>query len=96
MIIAEVLFPQSKPMSLEAATAIFQSTAPRYKGRPGLLQKHYMRGQDGLLAGAIYLWESREAADATYTDEWRAMVTEKYGAPPQIRFFDAPVSVDNT
>ena len=96
MIIAQVLFPQSEPMALETATGIFQSTAKRYEGRAGLLRKHYMRAEDGMFAGAIYLWESREAAEATYTDEWRAMVTEKYGAPAQIRFFDAPVTVDNT
>jgi hypothetical protein len=31
----------------------------------------------------------------TYTHEWKAMVTEKYGSAPDIFYAEAPVSVDN-
>jgi hypothetical protein len=43
MIIAQVRFPRSEPISLEDVTAIFESTAPKYKGRQGLQKKIYTR-----------------------------------------------------
>ena len=96
MIIAQVRFPRSEPISLEEVTAIFESTAPKYKGRQGLHKKMYTRSEDGLIVGALYFWESRADAEATYTQAWREMVTSKYGTEPEITFFDAPVIVDNT
>lgn len=96
MIIAQVRFPRSEPISLEEVTAIFESTAPKYKGRQGLHKKMYTRSEDGLIVGALYFWDSRADAEATYTQAWREMVTSKYGTEPEITFFDAPVIVDNT
>lgn len=95
MIIAQVRFPRSEPISLEDVTEIFKSTAPKYKGRQGLQKKMYTRSEDGLTVGALYFWDSRADAEATYTDAWKAMVTEKYGTALEITFFDAPVVVDN-
>ena len=95
MIIAQVQFPRSEPISLEDVTAIFESTAPKYKGRQGLQKKIYTRSEDGLIVGALYFWDSRADAEATYTPPWREMVTSKYGTEPEITFFDAPVVVDN-
>ena len=46
-------------------------------------------------AGGIYVWESRDDADRVYTQEWRRMVTEKYGSPPTIEYLHSPVMVDN-
>jgi hypothetical protein len=95
MIIAQVRFPRTEPISLEDVTAIFESTAPKYKGRQGLQKKIYTRSEDGLIVGALYFWDSRADAEATYTPEWREMVASKYGTEPEITFFDAPVVVDN-
>ncbi len=96
MIITQVIFTLDDPISLEAATAIFESTAPKYKSRAGLERKYYIRSENGLNVGGLYFWTSRADADATYSDDWKKMVTEKYGATPVISYFDAPVSVDNT
>jgi hypothetical protein len=96
MIIAQVRFPRTEPISLQEVTAIFESTAPKYKGRAGLQKKMYTRSEDGMIVGALYFWDSPADAGATYTPAWREMVTSKYGTEPQITFFDAPVIVDNT
>ena len=96
MIITQVIFQLKEPISLEAATAIFESTAPKYKGRAGLERKYYIRSEDGMNVGGLYFWTSRADADTTYTEDWKRMVTEKYGALPVMSYFDAPVSVDNT
>ena len=62
---------------------------------PGLRRKHYFLSEQGDRAGGIYFWDSRAAAEACYSDAWKEMVTAKYGAPPEIRFYEVPVSVDN-
>src|ERR1700704_1742765 len=77
------------------AKTIFLSTAPSYRGLPGLLRKHYLLSEDGLTAGAVYVWESRAAAEKLYTNEWRDFVTAKYGSKPSVLFFDNLVTIDN-
>ena len=95
MIVSIVTFKLPKPWSVAEAATVFKSTAPKYLGKPGLVRKHYYVTEAGDRAGGIYLWESRAAAEACYTSEWKAMVTEKYGAPPDIAYAEVPVSVDN-
>lgn len=95
MIVTFVTFHLSEPTTLAVITATFRATAPKYQGMPGLLRKNYWVSEDGARAGGIYVWESREAADAIYTDDWKAFVTGKYGAPPEIEYLHSPVMVDN-
>ena len=56
------------------------STAPKYLNRPGLIRKHYYVSESGDRAGGIYLWRSKADAEACYTADWTAMVTDKYGS----------------
>jgi hypothetical protein len=95
MIVAIVTFKLPGTWSVAQAAAVFESTAPKYLGKAGLRRKHYYVTESGDRAGGIYLWESKAAAEACYTPEWRAMVTEKYGAAPEILYAAVPVSVDN-
>ena len=94
MITAIVRFKVPADVTLEKVTALFQDSTPKYVDQAGLTRKYYLYSEDGI-AGGVYLWESRAAADALYTDEWKAMITERYGAPPDIQFFETPVIVDN-
>ena len=95
MIISIVTFVLPRRWTVEEAASVFQSTAPKYLGKPGLIRKHYYVSDSGDRAGAIYLWKSKLDAEACYTDEWKAFVTEKYGVPPDILYVQVPVSVDN-
>lgn len=95
MIVSIVTFTLPKPWTKEEATAVFRSTAPKYLGKSGLIRKHYYVSESGDRAGGIYFWASKADAEACYTAEWRAMVTAKYGCPPDIRYSDVPVTVDN-
>jgi hypothetical protein len=95
MIVSIVTFRLPKRWSVEEAAAVFKSTAPKYLGKPGLIRKHYYVTESGDRAGGIYYWESKADAEACYTPEWKAMVTGKYGAPPEIVYAAVPVSVDN-
>ena len=46
------------------------------------------------VGGGVYLWESREAAEAAYSDEWKAYMTEKYNHSPKLVFYEAPITMD--
>ena len=59
MITAIVQFALPAPVSLQEATRMFESTAPKYQNLPGLIRKYYLRSEDGRTAGGVYLWESR-------------------------------------
>ena len=94
MITAIVRFTLPQGTSLDAAKAMFEKSAPNYKGAPGLVRKYYLFGEDRT-GGGVYLWESREAADRMYSDAWKKMIAERYGNSPQITYYETPVIVDN-
>lgn len=95
MITAIVEFQLPQPITVAQAKAIFLGTAPKYRGMAGLLRKYYFLSPDGTRAGGIYLWQTRAAAEAVYTEEWRRFVRGKYGTDPVLRFLETPVVVDN-
>ena len=88
-------FRLPKPVTREEARRIFLSTAPTYRGVPGLVRKCYIVSEDGSQVGGLYLWTSRRAAEAMYNDSWRAYVRDKYGTEPSVTYFESPVVVDN-
>jgi hypothetical protein len=94
MITAIVRFKLPQSTSLETAKAMFEKTAPNYRNAPGLVRKYYLFGEDRT-AGGVYLWESREAAERMYSEAWRKLIAERYGAAPEISYYETPVIVDN-
>ncbi|MBI3435952.1 MAG: YdhR family protein [Proteobacteria bacterium] len=95
MMTAVVQFALPKPISLAEASRRFASSAPKYRGLPGLIRKYYVLSDDGTVAGGIYLWESRAAGERVYSGEWRERVNALYAAAPTITWFSSPVIVDN-
>ncbi len=98
MIVTIVRFPASargtNPTTVEEARELFGTSASTYLDTPGLLWKAYLRSEDGTKLGGVYWWRDRSSAEAKYNDGWILGVTKKYGAPPVIEWFDAPVVVD--
>jgi hypothetical protein len=86
------------PATLDAAKAaeLFRGSAPKYQGLAGLVRKYYLFDAESRTGGGCYLWESREAAERVHNAEWRQMIADRYGAPPEISFFETPVVVDNS
>ncbi len=66
MILAVVKIPISKEMDLDEYTAHADDVAPDFEGLPGLIRKNFLYSADEGVAGGIYCWESREAAEACY------------------------------
>jgi hypothetical protein len=71
------------------------ATAYTYQGIAGLIRKYYGIAPDGGSLVGIYLWASKAAADAFYTVEWFAMVTQRWGVPPQRQEWETPMVVES-
>ena len=50
-------------------------------------------GESG--TGGVYLWDSRESAEAWFTEARIAVLTERFGARPRLTWYDTHVTVDN-
>ncbi len=96
MITAVINFPLPDGTTLEKARDLFSATAPRYQAIEGLVRKYYLFDPETGVGGGFYLFEDRAAAEATFSAEWRAFITDRYGADPDVRFFETPVVVDNS
>lgn len=92
MFIAIVQIPVSK-RSKEDAIAAGRKSAPTFVGVKGLIRKHYLNGEAG--GGGVYLWESREAAEAWYNDDWWVRMEKGFGVRPKLTYYDSDVVVDN-
>ena len=74
---------------------IAKRSAPMFRqlGERGLVSKDYVRGEGG--AGGVYVWESRAAAEAWFTEAKLEEYTKIFGARPTLPWYDAHLTVDN-
>ena len=74
---------------------IARRSAPMFRqlGERGLISKDYVRGEGG--AGGVYVWESRAAAEAWFTEAKLEEYTKIFGARPTLTWYDAHLTVDN-
>ncbi|AYN26039.1 MULTISPECIES: hypothetical protein [Buttiauxella] len=95
MITVIVTMKLNKAITREEGKKIFLSTAPRYKTIEGLVRKYYILSEDGISSGGVYLWTTKAAAEAWYTDSWHEFIKETYNTTPSITYWESPVIVDN-
>ena len=95
MITAIVIFRLPADIDANKAAELFKGSAPKYRGMKGLVRKYYLFDADKRIGGGVYLWKTRADAEAVYTPAWQAYIAERYGAPPDIRYFETAVIVDN-
>ena len=91
-VITVVTYGLPKDTDRKTAVQMFRDSIPRYMATDGLLRKNVLYREG--LGGGVYLWESREAADRAYSTEWKTYMTEKYNHPPNIEFYDMPITMD--
>jgi hypothetical protein len=94
MITAIVLYKLPPQISPAACAAHYRSIALGFRDVPGLIRKQFIYAEDGW-AGGVYLWQTREDAEAFYAGPWLAGIRDRYGMDPQIRFFRTPCITDN-
>jgi len=95
MITAIVNFKLPADIDAKKAAELFKGSAPKYRGMKGLVRKYYLFDETQRIGGGVYLWKSKADAEAVYTPQWKAYIAERYGAPPDIRYFETSVVVDN-
>src|SRR5690606_34539806 len=95
MIVELVLFRKPQGMDRAAILEDAKSTIPRWSANRDLLRKHFLLSDDGLTGAGFYIWPSREAAEKAHDAAWRAGVEKRTGAPPEIRYFDLLMLLDN-
>ncbi|MEQ8663725.1 MAG: YdhR family protein [Gammaproteobacteria bacterium] len=94
MVVVRVLFPLNTT-DIEGLKKKMLDTAPKYEGLDGLTRKYYVLTEDHKHGGGIYLWESREKAEAWYNADWMKYMTEVWGQAPLLEYLECPIVVDN-
>lgn len=97
MILAMVKIPIPEDLDLEGYTEHCDDVAPNFEGLPGLIRKNFLYSAEERVAGGVYFWESREAAEECYKEGgvWRKNIESFFHAEPQITYYHSPVVTDN-
>ena len=95
MLTAIVQFVLPESMTANDASAFFANISQMFYDIPGLVRKYFLVDPASNTAGAVYLWESREAANSYFTENFKLMIQERFGAVPSITYFDCPVVVES-
>ena len=95
MITAIVNFKLPADIDAKKAAELFKGSAPKYRGMKGLVRKYYLFDDKSRIGGGVYLWKTRADAEAVYTPQWQDYIADRYGAAPDIRYFETAVVVDN-
>lgn len=95
MITAVVTFKLPPGVTRDRWLEDMKAVSLRYQNVPGLIRKQFLYNERGI-GGGVYLWETREAAEACYRGPWRENVRKSSGGnEPDIAWFDTQIVVDN-
>ena len=90
-----VKYPAMPGVSREETVEDAKTVIAKWQAEPDLIRKHFMWSDDGKWNCGVYLWKSREAAEAAHNDAWRKAVEERTGQAPEISYFDTFMILDN-
>ena len=96
MIGVYVTFQYSGDFDRDRVINVADKARSMFEGMPGLRFKFFTFDETHERARNFYVWESRETAEAFFTDELRERVTDLYGVAPSIDFVDIAQVVDNS
>ena len=94
MIIAIVQIPHGGPKRDRdvVVPASIESTKIYHEVK-GLHRKYYLNGDEA--GGGVYLFDTRENAEAWFHDGWADWIEGRFGARPTLMLFDSHVVLDN-
>lgn len=72
----------------------FKKSIPVYKNLPGLVRKYICFDIERSQGFGIYLWETREQAEAFYKMA-TPIIKQETGFEPTVNLYDTPIVVDN-
>ena len=94
MITAIVRYRLPSTIDRNACRLHFLKISPGFSEVPGLISTHFIWSPEGV-AGGVYQWTSRAAAETFYTGPWRQGIVERYGVEPAIEYFEVFSIADN-
>jgi hypothetical protein len=96
MITAVVTFKLPPELTREQYQVQIKQASTRFQNVPDLIRKQFLNNDKGV-GGGVYLWETREAAEACYyKSPWDEGVRMASGGnEPDIAWFETSVIVDN-
>jgi heme-degrading monooxygenase HmoA len=81
----------------DAIRARFEASTPIFSSMPGLLRKDFCFDVAQREGTSLYLWESREAAEACFgSAQFLEGFRQAFGCEPAIRYLDIWYTVDNS
>ena len=94
MITAVVLYDLPASIGLEEYRSHFTMIAPDFLKIPGFVRKQFICSSEGQVAGGVYMWKSREAAEAFYSGAWCDGIIARHGNEPRITYFETVALAD--
>lgn len=91
-----VTFQYESDFDRERVTSVADKARGLFEGMPGLRFKFFTFDEEKKCARNFYVWETRDAAEAFFSDEMRSTVTDLYGVEPTIEFVEIAQFVDNS
>jgi hypothetical protein len=95
VIVELVTFPAPPDAGWDDILSEARHVVPKWRANPQLVRKHFLLSEDGAQCAGLYIWPSREAAEAAHDAAWRAGVEKRTGAAPVIRYFALQMLLDN-
>jgi len=96
MITAIVTYTPAPDKTMDDVNNAFKNSIPLFSSVPGLKKKIYCFDEELFQGTSIYLWESKEAAEACYgSTRFQEAFKKSFGAVPEIVFIPALQLVDN-
>ena len=94
MMIAAAQIPWEGPKrELEAVLDQALESTKIYRDVKGLKRKHYINGEAG--GGGVYVFDTRDNADAWFHDGWADWMEGRFGVRPTLTIYDNYLTLDN-
>ena len=96
MIGVNVTFDYDGDFDRSRVLKVAEGARSMFEGMPGLRFKFFTLDENNQRATNFYVWDSKEAAEAFFSEDLRQRVTGLYGTKPTIDFVEIAQIVDNT
>ena len=85
--------PEARPRA--AMLEGFKAVEALFRSAPQLIRKYFCYDEEAHTGHSVYLWESREAAEAFFNEAFLQGFEAKFGTKPELFMVDNLMVVDN-
>jgi len=96
MIGVNVIFDYDGDFDRSRVVEVAENARGMFEGMPDLRFKFFTFDEKEQRATNFYVWESKDAAEAFFSEELRQRVAGLYGVAPNIEFVEIAQIVDNS